>query len=87
MMLTMFLIGSLGLGAVLAAGSIIGTWLRYASAWHALAQEMRSTKSTHTRSVTFGAVGISRTRAPVPPPEFRARPYAVRMTHGMFAAA
>ena len=39
------------------------------------------------RSVTFGAVGIFRTRAPVPPPEFRARPYAVRMTHGMFAAA
>lgn len=61
MMFAILLLISLGIGASLAAGSIVRTWLQYGSEWDLLAREMRCNNRAHVGSVAVRTVAPATT--------------------------
>jgi len=93
-MLSMLLFSLLGMGAALAAGSVVATTLLYSSDWQALAREMRGHNEVHHASVgpqplpryreavnAFGGAGTGFRTMSIP------GPVAVRPRHEPRAAA
>jgi len=89
-MASMLLFSLLGIGTLLAAGSVIATALLYGSDWEALAREMRGHNAMHYAPIgsrpmpgyretvsAFGGAGTV----------FRAIPVSVRPRHERRAAA
>jgi hypothetical protein len=86
MMLTMLLSGVFGLAAVLAAASMVATWLEYGSAWDAVDAEMRNGKPMPTRHVTVRISNNRQAAAAFRVAEIRAVQPAFQSRHGLRAA-